>query len=76
MSTDATMDYRFQRDCEAAWNLGPRALCELLSEIGAAKMCRRYIEDLTAQYAAINPDALKVAGGDKFPPRIIREVTR
>ena len=67
-------DLRFQRDVSRLHRLGPRAVHELLSEIGATRQILTLIEDRTAAFAAVDPDQLAVTGGDRFPAWPIREV--
>ncbi len=76
MNADFLASQRFQRHVTAVWELGPRAVAELLSEIGATRLCRQYIEDVTARYAAIDRAAIRITGGDTFPAIPIREVGR
>jgi hypothetical protein len=74
ITKDIIADLRFQRDVERLWQLGPRAIGELLLEASRERMLRSYFEGKVAEYAAINPDALAVTGGDHFPPLPIRSV--
>ena len=66
-------DLRFQRNVEQLHCRGPRALHELLSEIGATRQIQTHIEARTAAFASIKPNALKAVGGDRFPVPVIRE---
>ena len=59
---------RFRRNCQLVHGLGARALYELLSELAQKTGAREAVYRVTAQYAAIDPIALRVAGGDRFPP--------
>ena len=56
-------DVRLRRDVEHLHRLGPRALFELLSEIGRERLLRVDIERRVARYAAIDPAALAVIKG-------------
>lgn len=67
-------DLRFKHDVERLHRLGPRALHELLSELGATRQILTLIENRTAQFASIDPDALTATGGDRFPPAPIHQV--
>lgn len=68
-------DLRFQRDVEALHRLGPRALHEMLIEIGAERSMGTLIAQKVARYASIDPAALSYAGGDRFPPRPLIAIT-
>ena len=68
-------DLRFRRDIERLYKLGPRALGELLVEIGEQRLCRTYIEKRVRSYSIINPEHLSAVGGDAFPrPPLYRVV--
>jgi hypothetical protein len=61
-------DLRFRRDVARLHRLGPRAVYELLSELGARQLLRTEIEQLVARYSRIDPLAMRLAGGDRMPP--------
>ena len=67
-------DLQFKHDVERLHRRGPRALLELLAEIGATRQIQTHIEARTAAFANIEPDALTVTGGDRFPPLPIHVV--
>lgn len=48
---------------------GPRALLELLRDLGAETMRMTAVERIAARYAALNPATLGPIGADRFPPR-------
>jgi hypothetical protein len=48
---------------------GPRALLELLRDLGAETMRMTAVEQIAARYAALNPATLGPLGADRFPPR-------
>ena len=60
-------DLQFYRDVVRLHRLGPRALCELLTEIGEQRSCRTFIEQRVRRYAEINPNHLAALDGDTFP---------
>jgi len=60
-------ELRFRRDVERLHRLGPRAVYELLSELGALYTKRTEIEQLAAGYSRIDPLSLRLAGGDQMP---------
>ncbi len=59
---------RFRRDVERLHALGPRALLELLAELGRERLIRTRIECLVARYATIEAATLALVGADRFPP--------
>jgi hypothetical protein len=62
-------DLRLQRNAAAVHRLGPRAVYQLLLEVGASTWHRAAVDELAARYAAIDELHLYVAGGDRFAPR-------
>ncbi|MCB4820751.1 hypothetical protein [Roseicella aerolata] len=66
---------RLWRGAEHVHRLGPRALAELLAEIGAAHGCSAAILERLAAYRRLSPGMIRVAGADAFPP-VLREVPR
>ena len=69
-------DLRRQRHVQELHRLGPRALDALLIEIGAERGITTLVERKIERYAALDGDALELAGGDRFPARPIHEVWR
>lgn len=55
--------------------LGDRVLDEMLIEIGNEYGIATGINQTVERYAALDPEALKLAGGDHFPPAPIHEVS-
>jgi hypothetical protein len=61
-------EIRFWRALERFYRLGPRALAELLAEIGARFLIWKPIEAAVARYVArLDPDVLQAIGGDQLP---------
>ena len=60
---------RFERDCERAWDLGPRPLAEALLEISSATGRPEIIAAIIAGYAALPGDFIRALGADKFSAR-------
>ena len=60
-------DLEFYRDVVRLHGLGPRALYEMLTEIGEQRLCRTFIEQRVRQYAEIDPDHLAALEDDTFP---------
>ncbi len=75
MSVAVRNDFQFQRDIERLYNLGPRALGELLAEIGEQRLCRTYLELRIRRYAEIDPKHLAALDADHFPRPPIYEVS-
>jgi hypothetical protein len=58
---------RRQRNAQRLHELGPRAVFELLDEIARHHEIESDIDFRLGRYAAINPQLLRRAGGDRFP---------
>jgi hypothetical protein len=72
---DRITDLRLQRGAEHLHRLGPRAIAEVLAEIGRQAGCMDDVLELLGQYRArLTPELLHQVGGDRFPPRAPREV--
>lgn len=72
----ATRDrLRLQRGAEHLHSLGARALAEMLTEL-ARDRCdlADTLDRLDAWRDGLTPEMLRVAGGDRFAPRPLREV--
>ncbi len=74
VAADVVADLRFRRKVQRLHNLGPRAVGELLAEVGAERGVQTIIEQKLDRYAEIDPDALEAAGGDKFWPAPVRNI--
>lgn len=75
MSVAVRNDLRFQRDIERLYKLGPRALGELLAEIGEQRLCRTYLELRIRRYAEIDPKHLAALDAERFPRPPIHAVS-
>ena len=66
---------RLQRGAEHLHSLGSRALAEMLAEL-ARDRCdlADTLDRLDAWRDGLTPELLRAAGGDRFPPRPLREV--
>jgi hypothetical protein len=60
-------DVRLRRDVDQLHRLGPRAVYELLAEIGRDRLLRVYVERLVARYAALDPGVVASLGADRLP---------
>ena len=67
-------DLALRRTVERVHGLGPRAVYELLVEIGEQRLCRTYLERRIRRYSEIDPEHLEALGGDTFPRPPLYEV--
>jgi hypothetical protein len=67
---------RWQRAVAAVHRLGPRALAELLDEIGCYNGIADDIGARVAKYAALDPAILRVVGADRFAALPLHTVAR
>ena len=74
VAAEVAADLRFQRRVERVHALGPRATAELLAELGAERSIMTLIDQKLGSYAELDPEVLKVAGGDDFWPAPLYEV--
>jgi len=65
---------RFRRLADHVVGLGPRAVAELLSEIGEAHGIEGDILDRLQRYARLDSGMLAVTGGDRFAPMPLRAI--
>lgn len=66
-TSDPLADLRFRRNIERLHALRP--LYKLLSELGRGRMIRGQIEQIVKRYAGLDPEALRITGGDRFATR-------
>ena len=66
---------RMQRAALHVYKLGPRALAELLIELDR-RAAPGIVVTALAAFAAITPAVIRAAGGDRMPPRPLRELPR
>ena len=66
-------DFAFERDVVRLHRLGPRAIAELLRDVGARTMRMTTIESKVADFADLEPSVVQALGGDQFarPPLTI-----
>jgi hypothetical protein len=67
----AVTDPRLRRGAEHLCHLGPRALAELLAEIGARHGIHNDLIHTLAAYRNLTPGMIREAGGDNFPPYLL-----
>jgi len=65
------MRFQMERGSAQLHSLGPRALCEFLTEVGAAHDClAAIVGKLTVWRARLTPEMITAAGADRFPPSL------
>ncbi len=69
---DSTIQHRWGE--REIIRLGPRAVGELLAEIGAERSVMTVIDQKLDTYANLEPETLEVTGGDRFWPAPVYEV--
>ncbi len=67
-------DLRRRRHVERLHELGPRALDELLIEIGAERSCLTSMEMTLERYSGLSRDVIAAVDGDRFWPAPLYEV--
>ena len=73
VAAEIVANMRFRRKVERVHSLGPRVTAELLAEIGAERNIRTVIDNKLERYAALDPEAVTVTGGDDFWPAPLTE---
>lgn len=70
VAAEIVADLWFRRQIENLHRLGPRAVGELLAEIGAERSIQTVIDKKLDRYAQLDPEALEAAGAGGFwqPP--------
>jgi len=74
VSDDVIRELRFRRNVERLQKLGPRAIGELLAEIGAAYSIRTDVENRLERYAVLTPEQVMVACAYFYPETPIHAV--
>ena len=64
---DLLNDLIFARQVERLHSLGPRAVGELLAEIGEQRGIRTFIDTRLEAYARLDPEVVRKLDGDRFP---------
>ena len=73
-AAEIVADLKFRRQVKHLHQLGPRAVGELLAEIGAERSIMTLIDQKIDTYATLDPKVLEATGGDGFWPAPIHEV--
>ena len=70
MTDDAgkNAEMRFRQSVERLYRLGPRAVFELLAEIGRERSIQTIIDQKAARYAAMPPAVVEALGAGYLPP--------
>ncbi len=70
IAAEIVADLRFRRQVLRLHRLGPRAMAELLAEIGAERSITTIIDQKLDTYTELDPETLEVTGGNDFwqPP--------
>ncbi len=66
--------FQLQRGAEHLHRCGPRAVAELLADVARRIGGGPAILAALADYQQITPSMLRATGGDRLPPRPLREV--
>ncbi len=74
LAADLVANPRFRHQVEHLHSLGPRAIAELLAEIGAERSIRTVIDRKLDRYSQLKPESLKATGGDAFWAPPLRKV--
>ena len=69
-------ELRFHRQIERLHRLGPRAVGELLLELGEQRGIRTFIDQRPAVYAALDPEVIRELDGNEFPRPPLYEVRK
>ena len=75
-AADVVADLRFRRQVERLHHLGPRAVAELLAEIGAERGITTIVDRKLDRYAEIDPAAIEAVGGERFWSTPLHELWR
>ena len=59
-------DFAFERNVVRLHHLGPRAILEILRDVGAQTMKMSAIESKVADFADLDPSVVNALGGDGF----------
>ncbi len=71
---DIVDDLKFHRQAERLHRLGPRAVGELLIEIGEQRSCRTFIDQRLDAYSRLDPELIRKLGGNEFPRPALHQV--
>ncbi len=71
---DIVDDLKFHRQVERLHRLGPRAVGELLIEIGEQRSCRTFIDQRLDAYSRLDPELIRKLGGNEFPRPPLHQV--
>ena len=73
--TGAADALRLQRGAQHLYDLGPRAVAEMVAHVAREGLDLPGVLDLMDQWRdGLTPELVRAAGGDRFPPRPLRVV--
>ncbi len=75
VAAEVAADLRFRRQVERVHRLGPRAVGELLQEIGADRSCLTAIETALERYTGLDCDVVAAGGANHLPAVPIHAVS-
>ncbi len=76
VAAEIVADLKFRCQVLHLHRLGPRAVGELLAELGAERSIQTVIDQKLDTYAGLDPEAIEATGGDDFWPPPLHEVPR
>jgi hypothetical protein len=77
ITLDPRVELRLQYGAEHLHSLGARAVAEFLTEIGSDRGDLLQIINMLSEYRRrLSPEMLRLAGGDRFPARVLLVVPR
>ena len=74
--TDTLNEMVYRRRVQRLWRLGPRAIAELLAEIGAERSIRTTIDEKLERYTGFEPAVLRAVRADQLPATPLHVVRR
>ena len=74
ITAEIVADVRFRRKIERLHARGPRAVLEVLAELGAERSIMTTIDQTLDRHLAVSDAALEAAGGNRLPPISIHAV--
>ena len=76
VAAELVADLQRRRKVQRFHRHGDRILGEFLAELGAERSITTIIDRKIDTYLRVDPEALELAGGDRFPPNPIHGVER
>ena len=60
-------DVRFRRKVERLHRRGPRAILEVLAELGAERSIMSIVDQILDRHLAVSDQEIEIVGGDRLP---------